>query len=550
MESQRRAKHAAERHHAELLARLPPEWEEYFTDAGVPYYCNTATGESLWAAPQIDPDAEPEEEEEEEPEELEMDQVELPTSAMAANPAGINFQELAMRQQQVDTLPVGRSQPSFAVERAEVDEAAAEEQQRAEEEVAEALKAVVETPFEESEKVALVRHVNWALRDDAHVGQLLPLDPHADADAARSLFGAAGSGLLLSKFVKHVDDEAVDARALNVASPLSEPAKLQNHTLCIGAATSIGCGVPNLQPSQLRRGAENEQVVLQLLWNLTRDELTRGLNPATHPEFFRLLLPNEEMSAMTKLLPEQVMLRWLNHHIRMFVSENPGQTAVPADFAVSNLHDDLADSVALAVVLKQVAPAHFETDLSALDEADREARAAKVIADAKLVGVERFEVSPSDIATPRPRMTLAFLAAIINAFPGLEPVAGFKLGDIMAGEPTDGREERAFRMWMQSLGLNLTISNLYEDCRTGLPVLKIEDRLQPGIVDWARVNMAPKSIYTCVENCNYALEIFGQVELAKAQAGVTVSGPQSPPKGGGAPPGGRKEKIGSVEVER
>ena len=69
-----------------------------------------------------------------------------------------------------------------------------------------------------------------------------------------------------------------------------------------------------------------------------------------------------------------------------------------------------------------------QLDLSALDEAGREARAAKVIADAKRVGVERFEVSPSDIATPRPRMTLAFLAAIINAFPGLEPVAGLEGG--------------------------------------------------------------------------------------------------------------------------
>ena len=97
----------------------------------------------------------------------------------------------------------------------------------------------------------------------------------------------------------------------------------------------------------------------------------------------------------------------------------------------------------------------------------------------------------------------------------------------MAGEPTDGREERAFRMWMQSLGLNLTISNLYEDCRTGIPVLKIEDRLQPGIVNWARVNMAPKSIYERVENCNYAVELFSQVELAKAQAGVSIQGPQS-----------------------
>ena len=72
--------------------------------------------------------------------------------------------------------------------------------------------AVVETPFDESEKVALVKHVNWALRGDPHVGELLELDPHSGA-----LFEAAAGGLLLAKMVKHVDDEAVDARALNKA---------------------------------------------------------------------------------------------------------------------------------------------------------------------------------------------------------------------------------------------------------------------------------------------------------------------------------------------
>ena len=39
--------------------------------------------------------------------------------------------------------------------------------------------------------------------------------------------------------------------------------RLQNHTLLDNAATSIGCGVPHLHPTQLLRAAENRQVVLQ-----------------------------------------------------------------------------------------------------------------------------------------------------------------------------------------------------------------------------------------------------------------------------------------------
>ena len=41
------------------------------------------------------------------------------------------------------------------------------------------------------------------------------------------------------------------------------------------------------------------------MWNLTRNELLTPLTPKQHPEFFRLLLPGEEMGAMAKMLPEQ-----------------------------------------------------------------------------------------------------------------------------------------------------------------------------------------------------------------------------------------------------
>ena len=83
----------------------------------------------------------------------------------------------------------------------------------------------------------------------------------------------------------------------------------------------------------------------------------------------------------------------------------------------------------------------------------------------------------------------------------------------MAGEAGDGREERAFRMWLQSLGLNFTINNLYDDCRSGLVILRTEDHLEPGCVDWSKVNLNPKSIYERVENCNYACDVAKRQQM-------------------------------------
>ena len=88
----------------------------------------------------------------------------------------------------------------------------------------------------------------------------------------------------------------------------------------------------------------------------------------------------------------------------------------------------------------------------------------------------------------------------------------------MQGEEDSEREERTFRMWLTSLGLDLQaisrisphisshlpvsplhlpisphitslglglqIGNLVSDCRTGIPLLRVEDHLQPGSVQW------------------------------------------------------------------
>ena len=139
------------------------------------------------------------------------------------------------------------------------------------------------------------------------------------------------------------------------------------------------------------------------------------------------------MAALAKILPEQMMLRWLNHHIRAYLASNPGQTLVPQDFAVadlaanpkpsptpnpiphpapnpeqvSDLADDLADCAALAICLHQVGPAASRIDLAAFASAEPHARAATLIADALRIGVECFEARPSGLATllyPYPRL--------------------------------------------------------------------------------------------------------------------------------------------------
>ena len=55
-----------------------------------------------------------------------------------------------------------------------------------------------------------------------------------------------------------------------------------------------------------------------------------------------------------------------------------------------------------------------------------------------------------------------------------------------------------------------TISRLYPDLRDGLYLLKIEDEIKPGAVNWSRVHKSYdkwQRHMRCMENCAYAVDV-------------------------------------------
>ena len=84
-------------------------------------------------------------------------------------------------------------------------------------------------------------------------------------------------------------------------------------------------------------------------------------------------------------------------------------------------------------------------------------------------------------------MNTLFTAAIFNACPGLDPPTeqeAYEAAKLLEDDVEGGREERAFRMWINSLGLEgVHINNLYEECRSGLLLLTLIDKIKPGTVN-------------------------------------------------------------------
>jgi len=167
-----------------------------------------------------------------------------------------------------------------------------------------------------------------------------------------------------------------------------------------------------------------------------------------------------------------------------------------------------------------VAPPAAPFDLSALaKQTDAHARAALVAAGAKAAGVRSVNVTAEDILRGRPRQLGAFVAAILAATPRpATPQAGCgpERAQLRARDP-ESREEQTFVNWMLSLGV--TVQDFFEDCRTGLPLLQVEDALRPGVVRWASVYAEPRSVFQRVSNCNHACSIATR-ELFLSLVGV------------------------------
>ena len=76
------------------------------------------------------------------------------------------------------------------------------------------------------------------------------------------------------------------------------------------------------------------------------------------------------------------------------------------------------------------------------------------------------------------------------------------------------REERAFRMWINSLGIDdVYINNLYEDVRSGVLLLKVIDRIKPGVVNWKKVDLNPKNNFAKLVNCNEAVDASKKIPV-------------------------------------
>ncbi|KNC46585.1 fimbrin [Thecamonas trahens ATCC 50062] len=335
----------------------------------------------------------------------------------------------------------------------------------------------------------LIEFINSTLASDPHVASLLPMNPRAVSVAT-----AAADGVLLCKYLNAMMPGSVDERVINF-NISDEDDVLMNQSLVINTARAIGCPALNVTPKALYTGKVPQ--ILSLLWDITRAGLLAVVNVVRHPELFELQASDEEVAAFSRLPPEVVLVRWVNHH------------AVARGAPAIDSFADLADGVALVHLLNALEPS---TGLGALAQGDPEARAGVLLQAASGIVGNFSWVTPADVAGGNVRLLLFFVASLFSARTGLTLTEEMELalGDFDEAELQGTAEERAYLAWIGAKGVE-DVHDLKRDFMDGIKMLELEDKVEPGIVTWDRVNRAKdgKSLHVVrkVENANLAVTL-------------------------------------------
>uniref|UniRef100_A0A3Q3WM27 Plastin-3 n=1 Tax=Mola mola TaxID=94237 RepID=A0A3Q3WM27_MOLML len=349
--------------------------------------------------------------------------------------------------------------------------------------------------YSEEERYAFVNWINTALEKDPDCQHVLPMDPNTD-----SLFKSVSDGIILCKMINLSVPDTIDERTINKKK--KTPFTIQeNLNLALNSASAIGCHVVNIGALDLREGKPH--LVLGLLWQIIKIGLFADIELSRNEALAALLRDGETLEDLMKLSPEELLLRWANFHL-----ENAGWQKI------NNFSSDIKDSRAYFHLLNQISPKGTEEDQPRIDidmtgfsEKDDVKRADAMLQQADRLGCRQF-VTPADVISGNPKLNLAFVANLFNKYPALTKPENEDINwGVLEGET---REERTFRNWMNSLGVNPHVNHLYGDLQDAIVILQLYEKIKVP-VEWNKVNKPPYpklgTNMKKLENCNYAVKL-------------------------------------------
>ena len=178
--------------------------------------------------------------------------------------------------------------------------------------------------------------INSALQNDPDLKTILPLNPNS-----QDLFTAVENGILMCKLVNSAVLGTIDESKINRKANLNIFQKTENVNIAIAGAKKIGCILVNMNPQLIFD--KREHIILGFIWQLMRIKYVSKVNVKEMPTLMALKENNEKESDFVKATPEQLLLRWFNHHLN--------NSSYP--LRVTNFSSDLKTGLAYMYLLNQ-----------------------------------------------------------------------------------------------------------------------------------------------------------------------------------------------------
>eukprot|EP00794_Sanderia_malayensis_P005029 gene5029-5687_t len=321
----------------------------------------------------------------------------------------------------------------------------------------------------DAESTAFADWINSVLASDPDCAPYLPISVQAGDD---ELFEKLKDGILLCKMINQSVSDTIDERTIN-KKQLNAFKIHENQILVVNSASAIGCSVVNIGAEDLSKGKSH--LLLGLLWQIIRIGLFAKISLSSNPNIAALLRDGETLEDLMRLSPEELLLRWVNYHL-----EKAGSNK-----RINNFSGDIKDSEAYAILLHRIAPEPSIIDRpeALMGVGNLNKRAEMLLSNADRIKCRKF-LRAKDIVEGNPKLNLAFVANLFNTFPALE------LGEMEEIEPyEESREEKTFRNWMNSLGVNPFVNHLYNDLGNGLVLFQLFDAIKPGVVNWDKFSL-------------------------------------------------------------
>lgn len=149
---------------------------------------------------------------------------------------------------------------------------------------------------------------------------------------AENLYSKLTNGIVLTRLINFVKAGTIDEHYLNTKPNMSIFQQNENLNAVVVGAKKLGCHIVNIGAIDI---TEMRPVpVLGLVWQILRIQNLARISFENHPEIEYLLNPGENKSILYKLSPEQILARWLAHHLNHRKSHHSMKN--PSDLKVWN----------------------------------------------------------------------------------------------------------------------------------------------------------------------------------------------------------------------